>query len=28
MATEIFTAFLKALHVRPGPGTPLVPPEP
>jgi nanoRNase/pAp phosphatase (c-di-AMP/oligoRNAs hydrolase) len=28
LAAEIFTAFLKALHVRQGPGTPLVPLEP
>jgi len=25
LAGDIFTAFLRALHVRPGPGTPLVP---
>ena len=28
LAADIFTAFLKALHVRQGPGTPLVPMEP
>jgi nanoRNase/pAp phosphatase (c-di-AMP/oligoRNAs hydrolase) len=28
LATEIFAAFLRAFHVRPGPGTPLVPLQP
>ena len=28
LASDLFTAFLKALHVRQGPGTPLVPLEP
>jgi nanoRNase/pAp phosphatase (c-di-AMP/oligoRNAs hydrolase) len=28
LATDIFAAFLRAFHLRPGPGTPLVPLEP
>jgi hypothetical protein len=28
LATDIFTLFLRAFHLRPGPGTPLVPLEP
>ena len=28
LATDLFAAFLRAFHLRPGPGTPLVPLEP